>query len=95
MCICGRTSSGSLRMLLFLNLKFALGGLGDVLSGTSSAGIHHFGLLEEWFGAHWWNGRFFVLTVTTLAVFAPLASFKRVGEWSRLLALYASLSKEY
>ncbi|KAG8382996.1 hypothetical protein BUALT_Bualt05G0137900 [Buddleja alternifolia] len=52
--------------------------IGDVLSGTSSSGVHHAGLLEGWFGEHWWNRRFFVLLVTTLAVFTPLASFKRI-----------------
>ncbi|GJN29020.1 hypothetical protein PR202_gb17205 [Eleusine coracana subsp. coracana] len=52
--------------------------IGDVLSGTSVGGEHHYGVLEGWFGTHWWNGRFFVLLVTTLCVFAPLASFKRI-----------------
>lgn len=53
---------------------------GDVLSGTSSGGIHHSGVLEGWFGEHWWNGRTFVLLITTIAIFAPLASFKRIGK---------------
>lgn len=53
---------------------------GDVLSGTTSNGIHHAGVLEGWFGEQWWNGRFFVLLITTLAIFAPLASLKRIGE---------------
>lgn len=52
---------------------------GDVLSGTSSSGVHHAGVLEGWFGDHWWNGRTFVLVVTTLGIFAPLACFKRIG----------------
>lgn len=52
---------------------------GDVLSGTSSSGIHHFGVLEGWFGEHWWTGRTFVLLVATLLVFAPLGFFKRIG----------------
>jgi len=51
-----------------------------VLSGTSSGGDHHYGILEGWFGVHWWTGRTFVVLVTTLAIFAPLASFKRIGE---------------
>lgn len=50
-----------------------------MLSGTSSSGSHHAGVLEEWFGVHWWNGRTVVLLVTTVAVFAPLASLKRIG----------------
>ncbi|WOL17185.1 hypothetical protein Cni_G25974 [Canna indica] len=52
--------------------------IGDVVSGTSSSGYHHSGVLEGWFGQHWWTGRFFVLLVSMLAVFAPLACFKRV-----------------
>ena len=53
---------------------------GDALSGTASGGEHHYGVLEGWFGTHWWSGRFFVLLVTTLAVFTPLACFKRIGK---------------
>lgn len=52
---------------------------GDVVSGTSSSDDHHSGVLEGWFGQHWWTGRFFILLVSMLAVFAPLACFKRVG----------------
>jgi sodium-coupled neutral amino acid transporter 2 len=52
---------------------------GDVLSGTSSHGVHHHGVIEGWFGPNRWNGRFAILTITTFGVFAPLASFKRVG----------------
>lgn len=51
-----------------------------MVSGSSSSGVHHGGLLESWFGQQWWTGRFFVLAVTTLGVFAPLASFKRIGK---------------
>ncbi|XP_042483982.1 amino acid transporter AVT6A-like [Macadamia integrifolia] len=66
--------------------------LGDVLSGTSSSGVHHAGLLEGWFGDHWWNGRTFVLLVTTLAVFAPLACFKRVDSLRYTSALSVGLA---
>jgi sodium-coupled neutral amino acid transporter 2 len=52
--------------------------IGDVLSGTTSSGIHHAGVLEGWFGVQWWNGRGFVLLVITLFVFAPLACLKRI-----------------
>ena len=55
---------------------------GDVVSGTSSSGSHHAGVLEGWFGEHWWNARAFVLLVTTLFVFSPLACFKRIGNLS-------------
>ncbi|CAK8533343.1 unnamed protein product [Lathyrus sativus] len=52
--------------------------IGDVISGTASSEIHHSGILEGWFGVHWWTGRKFVLVFTTLAVFAPLVSLKRI-----------------
>nr|DAD31569.1 TPA_asm: hypothetical protein HUJ06_010420 [Nelumbo nucifera] len=66
--------------------------IGDVLSGTSASGIHHAGLLEGWFGAHWWNGRAFVLLVTTLAIFAPLTCFKRVDSLRYTSALSVALA---
>ncbi|XP_075498701.1 amino acid transporter AVT6A-like [Primulina tabacum] len=52
--------------------------IGDVLSGTTSGGVHHAGVLEGWFGEHWWNTRFSVLLITTLVIFAPLAGLKRI-----------------
>ncbi|XAR51603.1 hypothetical protein NMG60_11006277 [Bertholletia excelsa] len=66
--------------------------MGDVLSGTTSSGIHHAGVLEGWFGACWWNGRFFVLLVTTLAVFAPLACLKRIDSLRFTSALSVGLA---
>jgi len=53
--------------------------IGDVLSGTSSSGVHHFGVLEGWFGQGFWTARTFVLLLTTLFVFAPLAFVRRIG----------------
>ncbi|XP_057973246.1 amino acid transporter AVT6A-like isoform X3 [Malania oleifera] len=53
--------------------------IGDVLSGTWSDGVHHSGVMEKWFGQHWWTTRSFLLLLTTLFVFAPLISFKRVA----------------
>ncbi|KAK8624249.1 hypothetical protein V6N13_065600 [Hibiscus sabdariffa] len=52
--------------------------IGDVLSGTWQDGFHHRGVMEEWFGEHWWTTRSAMLLFTTLFVFAPLISFKRV-----------------
>lgn len=52
---------------------------GDVLSGTWSDGVRHSGVVEEWFGQHWWTARSSLLLLTTLFVFTPLVSFKRVG----------------
>lgn len=66
--------------------------IGDVLAGTTSDGIHHPGVLQGWFGEHWWNGRFFVLVVTTLGVFAPLASLKRIDSLSYTSALSVALA---
>ncbi|XP_058115092.1 amino acid transporter AVT6A-like isoform X2 [Magnolia sinica] len=66
--------------------------IGDVLSGTSSSGVHHSGILEGWFGEHWWNGRAFVLFVTTVVVFAPLACFKRVDSLRFTSALSVGLA---
>lgn len=63
----------------FFYLAFVIDFAGDVLSGTSSTGIHHFGVLEGWFGEHWWTGRAFVLLVATILVFTPLGFFKRIG----------------
>ncbi|GFP87275.1 hypothetical protein PHJA_000871200 [Phtheirospermum japonicum] len=52
--------------------------IGDVLSGSTASGVHHAGVLEGWFGERWWNGRFFVVLVTTLGIFTPFACFKRI-----------------
>ncbi|XP_065854825.1 amino acid transporter AVT6A-like [Euphorbia lathyris] len=66
--------------------------IGDVLSGTSSSGVHHAGVLEAWFGQHWWTARTCVLIVTTLAVFSPLACFKRIDSLSFTSALSVALA---
>jgi sodium-coupled neutral amino acid transporter 2 len=65
-------------MLTFFN--FFLSGAGDVLSGTSGAGKHYTGVLEEWAGgATWWNERTFVLFTITVVILLPLVSFRHVG----------------
>ncbi|XP_027358382.1 amino acid transporter AVT6B-like [Abrus precatorius] len=66
--------------------------IGDVISGTSSGGTHHSGILEGWLGVHWWTGRTFVLLFTTLAVFAPLVSFKRIDSLKFTSALSVGLA---
>ncbi|KAI9082868.1 hypothetical protein K1719_035198 [Acacia pycnantha] len=66
--------------------------LGDVLSGTSSSGDHHKGVLEGRFGVHWWTGRPFVVLFTTLAIFAPLVSFKRIDSLRFTSALSVALA---
>ncbi|KAL6143667.1 hypothetical protein ACLB2K_054362 [Fragaria x ananassa] len=51
----------------------------DVLSGsTSFHGVHHPGILEGWFGEHWWTGRPFVLVAVTIIIFIPLMFFERI-----------------
>lgn len=66
--------------------------IGDVVAGSSSSGVHHPGLLEGWFGPHWWNGRVFVLLVTTIGVFVPLASLKRMDSLSVTSGLAVALA---
>lgn len=66
--------------------------IGDVLSGSTSDGVHHSGVMEEWFGQYWWTGRSFVLLLTTLIVFAPLISFKRVDSLRYTSALSVALA---
>ncbi|KAF7808985.1 amino acid transporter AVT6A-like [Senna tora] len=66
--------------------------IGDVLSGTSSSGVHHSGVLEGWFGEYWWTGRTFILLVATLFVFTPLAFFKRIDSLKYSSALAVALA---
>lgn len=66
--------------------------IGDVLAGKTSEGVHHAGVLEGWFGDHWWNSRTFVLLITTLFVFAPLACFKRIDSLRFTSALSVALA---
>uniref|UniRef100_A0A0E0CH41 Amino acid transporter transmembrane domain-containing protein n=1 Tax=Oryza meridionalis TaxID=40149 RepID=A0A0E0CH41_9ORYZ len=66
--------------------------VGDVLSGTSTSGVHHRGIFEGWFGPHLWNSRPVVLLATTLFVFAPLVSFKRLDSLRYTSALSVALA---
>ncbi|XP_030454479.2 amino acid transporter AVT6A-like [Syzygium oleosum] len=66
--------------------------IGDVLSGTWSNWVHHTGVMEEWLGQHWWTSRAFLLLSTTLLVFAPLISFKRVDSLRYTSALSVGLA---
>ncbi|CAD6249648.1 unnamed protein product [Miscanthus lutarioriparius] len=66
--------------------------IGDVLSGTSSSGVHHHGVFEGWFGANRWNGRFAILTIATLGVFTPLACVKHVDSLRYTSALSVALA---
>ncbi|KAG2278731.1 hypothetical protein Bca52824_061286 [Brassica carinata] len=66
--------------------------IGDVLAGKTEDGIHHYGVLEGWFGHHWWSGRLAILIITTLGVFAPLACFKRIDSLRFTSALSVALA---
>ncbi|KAF6136771.1 hypothetical protein GIB67_020093 [Kingdonia uniflora] len=67
--------------------------IGDVLAGTWSSRVHHSGILEEWCGRHWWTtSRSLLLLLTTLVVFAPLISFKRVDSLRYTSALSVGLA---
>jgi sodium-coupled neutral amino acid transporter 2 len=63
-----------------------------VLSGTSTSGVHHRGIFEGWFGPHLWNSRPVVLLATTLFVFGPLVSFKRLDSLRYTSALSVALA---
>ncbi|KAH6762849.1 Transmembrane amino acid transporter family protein [Perilla frutescens var. hirtella] len=49
--------------------------IGDVLSGT---GEDHLGVLQEWFGVHWWNIRSVALLFIVVFVMLPLLLYRRV-----------------
>ncbi|KAH9755885.1 Aa trans domain-containing protein [Citrus sinensis] len=66
--------------------------IGDVLSGAWLNGVHHSGVTEEWFGQHWWTTRFTLLLLTTLFVFLPLISFRRVDSLRYTSALSVGLA---
>ncbi|GMP75265.1 hypothetical protein CsSME_00032418 [Camellia sinensis var. sinensis] len=65
---------------------------GDVLSGTWSDGIHYSGVMEEWFGQQWWDKCSVLLLLTTILVFAPLISFKRLDSLRYTSALSVGLA---
>ncbi|KAG5251152.1 sodium-coupled neutral amino acid transporter [Salix suchowensis] len=45
----------------------------------ANLGVRHSSVMEEWFDQHWWTARCsLLLLLTTVFVFAPLISFKRV-----------------
>ncbi|CAM8936541.1 unnamed protein product [Rhodiola kirilowii] len=66
--------------------------IGDVLSGLWAEGIHHSGVMEEWFGQHWWTSRSSLMLLTTLFVIAPLISFRRVDSLKYTSALSVGLA---
>ena len=49
---------------------------------TQSGGTLHLGILQEWFGIHWWNSRPFALLFVAIFVMLPLVLLRRVGQYS-------------
>ncbi|KAL2650055.1 hypothetical protein R1flu_018183 [Riccia fluitans] len=68
--------------------------IGDVLSGAKgTVDSAHTGILVELTGGPtWWNGRLFVLTVTTLFILVPLACFRHVDSLKHSSALSVALA---
>lgn len=66
--------------------------IGDVVSGTSANGMHHSGILEEWFGVCWWTGRKATLLFTTIFILVPLVSFRRVDSLKVTSAISVALA---
>nr|XP_043616077.1 amino acid transporter AVT6C-like [Erigeron canadensis] len=53
--------------------------IGDVLSGDKSGeGSVHLGVLQEWFGIHWWNSRDVAILFIVVFIMLPLVLFRRV-----------------
>ncbi|KAF6174077.1 hypothetical protein GIB67_020259 [Kingdonia uniflora] len=52
--------------------------IGDVLSGSTSDGTLHMGILQELFGVQWWNSRAFALLFIVVFVMLPLVLLRRV-----------------
>lgn len=53
--------------------------IGDVLSGAQSGEESvHLGVLQEWFGIHWWNTRNIAILFIVIFVMLPLVLFRRV-----------------
>lgn len=52
--------------------------IGDVLSGNQQGDLVHLGVLQEWFGIHWWNTRAPALLFIVIFFLLPLVLFRRV-----------------
>ncbi|XP_039047348.1 amino acid transporter AVT6C-like isoform X2 [Hibiscus syriacus] len=78
----GRVGSFVLQACVVLNnlgcLIIYLIIIGDVLSGNQPEGSVHLGVLQEWFGVHWWNSRAFSILFTVVFIMLPLVSYRRV-----------------
>ncbi|KAH1038848.1 hypothetical protein J1N35_040591 [Gossypium stocksii] len=67
--------------------------IGDVLSGNQPEGSVHLGVLQEWFGIHWWNSRAFSILFIVAFIMLPLVSFRRVDalRFSSALAVFLAV----
>ncbi|KAK1416443.1 hypothetical protein QVD17_32234 [Tagetes erecta] len=79
----GRTGSIAVQLSVFVTnlgcLIIYLIIIGDVLSGEQSGeGSIHLGVLQEWFGIHWWNTRAVAILFIVVFVMLPLVLFRRV-----------------
>ncbi|XP_050211160.1 amino acid transporter AVT6C-like [Mercurialis annua] len=52
--------------------------IGDVLSGKVEEESVYLGILQEWFGIHWWNSRAFAILFVVVFVMLPLVLYRRV-----------------
>lgn len=66
--------------------------IGDVLSGNQSEGSLHLGILQEWFGIHWWNSRACSLLFIVLFVLLPLLLFRRIDSLRHASAISVLLA---
>ncbi|KAG6418483.1 hypothetical protein SASPL_120687 [Salvia splendens] len=66
--------------------------IGDVLSGNESDGTVHLGVLQEWFGIHWWNSRAFSLFLVVLLVLLPLLLLRRIDSLRHASAISVLLA---
>ncbi|KAM0950518.1 putative amino acid transporter, transmembrane domain-containing protein [Dioscorea sansibarensis] len=67
------TNAGALVMYLII--------IGDVMAESTAEGVVHLGVLQEWFGRHWWNTREFALFIITFCIMGPLSLFRRVDSF--------------
>ncbi|KAJ4979865.1 hypothetical protein NE237_010645 [Protea cynaroides] len=78
----GRVGSIAFQICIMINnfgtLVIYLIIIGDVLPGSQFEGSIHSGVLQEWFGIHWWNTRVLSLLFTMLFVMLPLVLLRHV-----------------
>lgn len=67
--------------------------LGDVLCGNEFNGDTHLGILQQWFGSHWWTCRAFALLIVALFIMLPLVMLRRVDslKYSSALSILLAL----